>query len=90
MFNFDYITIWPEIPDHLCWILVAGDSGSEKANALFNLINHEPYIDKIYLYAEDPHELNYREESTDLEYLNDSKTFIKYWNDMNDIYKNIE
>ena len=28
--------------------------GSEKPNALFNLINHEPDIDKIHLYAKDP------------------------------------
>ena len=78
MFNFDCISIWPEIPDHPRRILVAGDFGSEKANPLFNLINHEPYINKIYLYAEDPHELKYRGESTNLKYLNHSKTFIKY------------
>ena len=29
-------------------------------------------------------------ENTDLKYLNDSKAFIKYSNDMDDIYKNIE
>ena len=29
-------------------------------------------------------------ESTDLKHLNDSKAFIEYSNDMNDIYKNIE
>ena len=28
--------------------------GSEKPNALFNLIKHEPDIDKIHLYAKDP------------------------------------
>ena len=31
-----------------------------------------------------------KRESTDIKYLNDSKVFIKYSNDMNDIYKNIE
>ena len=31
-----------------------------------------------------------KRESTDIKYLNDSKAFIKYSNDMNDIYKNIE
>ena len=34
-------------------------------------------------------EINKRE-SAGLKYLNDSKTFIEYSNDMNDIYKNIE
>ena len=29
-------------------------------------------------------------ESTGLKYLNDSKTFIKYSNDIDDTYKNIE
>ena len=28
-----------------------GGSGSGKINALLNLINHEPDIDQIYLYA---------------------------------------
>ena len=31
-----------------------------------------------------------KRENTDLKYLNDSKAFIEYLNDMNDIYKNIE
>ena len=62
---------------------------------LFNLINHEPDIDRIYLYAEDPYEAKYqllinKGENTGLKYLNDSKGFIEYSNDMDDIYKNIE
>ena len=62
---------------------------------LFNLINHEPDIDRIYLYAEDPYEAKYqllinKGESTGLKHLNDSKGFIEYSNDMDDIYKNIE
>ena len=49
----------------------------------------------IYLYAKDPYETKYQlliniRESTGLQYLNDSKAFIKYSNDMDDIYKNIE
>ena len=64
MFNFDYITEedikehdpnWPEIPNHPYRILTVGGSGSQKANALLGPINHEPYIDKIYLYAKDPY-----------------------------------
>ena len=40
---------WPEIPDHSYRILIAGSSGSEKTNALLNLISHESDIDKIYI-----------------------------------------
>ena len=62
---------------------------------MLNLINHESNIDKIYLYAKDPYEAKYqllinKKESTDLKYLNDSKAFIEYSNDMNVIYKNIK
>ena len=69
MFNFDYITKedikehnpnWPKIPDHPYKILIVGGSGSGKTNALLNLINHEPDIDKIYLYAKDPYEAKYQ------------------------------
>ena len=51
MFNFDYITKedikehnlnQPEIPDHLYRLLIVEESGSGKANYLFNLTNHEP------------------------------------------------
>ena len=86
---------WPELPDHLYRILIIRDSGYGKTNALLNLINHEPDTDKIYLYAKDPYKakcqllINDRE-TTGLEYLNDSKAFIKYSNDMDNIYKNIE
>ena len=68
-------------------------SGSGKANALLNLINHEPDIDKIFLYAKGPYEAKYqllinKRESTGLSH--DSKGFIEYSNDMDDIYKDIE
>ena len=49
---------WPYIPDHLYRILIIRGSGSGKTNALFNLINNQPDIDKIYLYAKDPYEKN--------------------------------
>ena len=104
MFNFDYITkedikehnpTWPEIPDNPYRILIAGGSGSGKANALRNLINSEPDIDTIYLYEKDPYEAKYqllrnKRESTGIKYLNYSKAFIKYSNNIDDIYKNIE
>ena len=59
------------------------------------MINHEPDIDKIYLYAKDQFEAKYqtlinKRESTGLKYLNDSKAFIKFSNDRGDIYENIE
>ena len=45
---------WPDINDHLYRILITGSSGSRKTNALLNMIDHEPDIDKIYLYTKDP------------------------------------
>ena len=67
----------------------------EKQIHLFNLIYVEPDIDNIYLYAKDPYETKYqflikKGESTGLKHFNDSKAFIEYSNDMDDIYKNIE
>ena len=43
--------IWPEILDHLQRILITEGSGSGKTNSLFNQINQQPDIDKIYLYS---------------------------------------
>ena len=68
MFNFDYIIKedimehnpnWQEIPDYPQKTLIVGDSGSGKTNAFLNLINHQPDIDKIYLYAKDLYEAKY-------------------------------
>ena len=44
---------WPCISDHPHRILIIGGLGSEKTNALLNIINNQPDIDKIYLYAKD-------------------------------------
>ena len=41
-------------------ILIFGDSGSRKTNSLFDLINEEPDIDEMYLYAKDPYEAKYQ------------------------------
>ena len=58
MSNFDNVTKenmkehnpnWPQIPDHPYRILIIGSSVSGKTNSLFNLINEESDIDKIYL-----------------------------------------
>ena len=69
-------------------------SGSRKTNALLNLKNNQPYIDKIYLYAKDPYEAQYKflinkRESTGLKHFNDTKAFIEYSNDIQDVYKTI-
>ena len=50
---------WPYIHDHPCRILIIGGSGSGKTNTLLNLINNQPDIDNIYLYAKDPYEDKY-------------------------------
>ena len=99
MFKFDYITKddikehnpnRPQNRQYPYRILIVRGSGSEKTNALLNLINHD--IDKIYLYPKDPYQLTYqllinKRESTELKYLNDAKAFIEY---SDDIYKYIE
>ena len=41
--------IWSPVPDHSHRILINGDSGSGKTYSLFNLIRHQPYIEKINL-----------------------------------------
>ena len=51
---------WSCIPDHSYKILIIRGSGSGKTNALLNLINNRPDIDKIYLYAKDPYEAKYQ------------------------------
>ena len=86
---------WAYIPDHPYRILIAGGSGSGKANALLNLINNQPDIDKIYLYAKDPYEAKYqylinKREKVGLKHFDDAEVFIDYSNDIHDVYKNIE
>ena len=104
MINFDNYTNenktehnlkWPYIPDHPYRILTVGGSGSGKTNPLLNLINNQPDIDKIYLYAKDPYEANYqylinKREKVGLDHFNDPKAFMEYSNDMLDVHKNIE
>ena len=71
------------------------NNGSEKTNALLNLINNKPDIDKIYLYAKDLYKSKYqylinKREKVGLKHCDDPKAFIEYSNDMQDVYENIE
>ena len=86
---------WPYTPDHWYRILIIGSSGSGKTNILLNLIENQPDIDKIYLYAKDPFEAKHQylineRESVGINHFNDPKAFIEYSNDMHDVYKNID
>ena len=104
MINFDNYTNenktehnpkWPYIPDHPYRIIILSGSGSRKTNALLHLINNQPDIDKIYLYAKDPYEAKYqclinKRQKVGLDHFNDPKAFMEYSNDMSDVYKNIE
>ena len=69
--NFDKVTgenqiklclKWPHLPDHpyrmlilIIRVLIIGGSGSGKTNMLLTLINHQPDVDKIYLFAKNPY-----------------------------------
>ena len=81
----------PQIPNHPYRILIIGGSKSGEMNLLFNLINHQPDLDKIYFYAKDLYEaknqfLIKKREKTGSKNFNESKAFIEYSNDMDDIY----
>ena len=104
MINFDnyvsenrteYNRNWPYIPDHPYRISIIGGSGSGKTNVLLNLIENQPDIDKMYLYAKDPYEEKYQylineREGAGMGHFNDPKAHIEYSNDMHDVYKNID
>ena len=85
---------WPYVPDQPCRILIIGGSGSEISNALFDLINNQPDIDKIYWYNKDPYDSIYqflinKRESMLLKHFNDPKGFTEYSDNMEDVCKNI-
>ena len=83
MINFDDVTKedikqhnpnWPQISDHSYRLLKIRGSGSGETNSLFNRINQQLDIDKIYLYAKDSYEAKHqllinKRESKDLNYL---------------------
>ena len=96
MFNLDNITSkngnkkWPYR------MLIIGPSGSEKSNALLNLvqIDNENFIDKIYVYAKDLDKPKYqlltkKRENAGIKNLNDPNAFIEYSDTMDDFYNNI-
>ena len=100
MINFDdyvddYVNKnWPHVSDHPYRILIIRDSGSGKTNLLLNLIENQPDIDKIYLYAKNLYESKYqyfinKTKGVGINQFNDRKHFIEYSNDMHDVYKNI-
>ena len=60
-----------------------------------NVINNQSDVDKIYLNAKGPYEVNYqflinKRESTGLKHFNDHNAFLESSNDMQDFYKNIK
>ena len=75
--------------------MIIDGSGSGKTNVLLNLIENQPDIDKIYLYAKDLYEVKYqyiinKREGVGIDHFNNPKAFIEYSNDMHDVYKNID
>ena len=86
---------WPQILDHSYRIWIIRWSGSRYANSLFNLIGQQPDIDKMYWYAKYSYEVKYqflinKRESTSSKHFKDSKVFIKFFNNMDNIYENIK
>ena len=76
---------WPQILDQPYRILII-------LNSLFNVINQQLDIDKIHSYAKDPYEAKYqflitKHEDVGTKHFNNSKAFIEYSNNMNDLYK---
>ena len=77
----------PQILNHPYVILRIRGSGSGKTNSLFNLIIHQPNIDRISVFAKDPYEGKYqllinKRESTGLKHINNFKGSIECSNEM--------
>ena len=78
-------------------MLIIGQSGSGKSNALLNLIqqDNDNLIDKIYLYVKDLSEPKYqflikKREDVRIKNLDDPSAFTEYSNTMDDVYNNID
>ena len=59
------------------------------------MIENQPDIDKICLYAKDLYEAKHqylinKRQCVGINHFNDPKAFIEYWNDMCDVYKKIK
>ena len=59
-----------------------------------SLIEDQPDIDKIYLYAKDLYEAKYQyliniREKVGIDHFDNPKAFLEYSNDKHDVYKNI-
>ena len=75
--------------------MIIGGSGSEKTNALINLINEQHDIDKIYLYATDLNKPKYqflikKPEDVGIKHVIDPNAFIECSDTMDDVYENID
>ena len=86
---------WSFTLDHPYRILIIGGPGSGRTSVLLNLIENQPDIDQIYLYAKDPYEAIYqylinKREGVGINHFSDPKAFIEYSNDMHNVYKNID
>ena len=86
---------WPYIPDCSYENINNRRLRIWKKKLLLNLIENQPDINKIYLYAKDPYESKYqylinKREGVGINHFNGPKAFIEYSNDMHDIYKNID
>ena len=97
MFNLDTVTTKNDNKNWPYRMLIIGPSGSEKTNALLNLIqkDNNNFTDKIYLYAKDLEEPKYqflvkKHENAGIKILNDPNAFIQYSNTMDDVYNNID
>ena len=100
MFNLDAITNKNSKDDDIKWpcrMLIIGQSGSGKSNALLNLIqqDNDNLIDKIYLYVKDLSEPKYqflikKREDVRIKNLDDPSAFIECSNTMDDVYNNID
>ena len=74
--------------------MIIGGKGSGKTNALLNLIENQPDINKIYLYAKDPYEaisqyLINKTKGVGIIHFRYLKAFIECSNGMRNVYKNI-
>ena len=64
---------WLPIPDHAYRIKIIGCSGYGIINLLSNLIIHQPYIDKICLFAKDLHQ-------SELKFVREFKSILNIFN----------